>query len=310
MRSAFQAARASPSSRSRSLATMGGTGTILLVGGTDALLDDLEQLVHDCERHWSRFLDTSDVSRLNRAEGASIEVDASTVRLIEAMIEGHALTSGFYDPTLLPMLLAEGYTASVLDPARVTTLPASARAPGRMADIRIEESTVTLPPGTTLDPGGIGKGLAADLACELAMSEGAWGVMAELGGDIVVAGDGPDGPGWSLGVENPFVPGGFSALVRLGSGALVTSSQRKRRFGPGGQRHHLLDPRTGRSARTGVQTVSVIASTGARAETLTKPGFLRDPADYLGWLPTVGAAGLVIDESGAALASANWELYR
>jgi thiamine biosynthesis lipoprotein len=54
----------------------------------------------------------------------------------------------------------------------------------------------------------------------------------------------------------------------------------------------------------------VIASTGARAETLTKPGFLRDTIAYLEWLPTVGAAGLVIDDEGVAVASGNWETYR
>jgi thiamine biosynthesis lipoprotein len=58
-----------------------------------------------------------------------------------------------------------------------------------------------------------------------------------------------------------------------------------------------------------VQTVSVIAATGARAEALTKPGFLRDPAEYLTWLPTVGAAGLIIDDEGAMLASGNWNRY-
>jgi thiamine biosynthesis lipoprotein len=58
-----------------------------------------------------------------------------------------------------------------------------------------------------------------------------------------------------------------------------------------------------------VQTVSVIATSGARAETLTKPGFVRPPSEYLAWLPTVGAAGLVIDESGAVTVSENWENY-
>jgi thiamine biosynthesis lipoprotein len=54
----------------------------------------------------------------------------------------------------------------------------------------------------------------------------------------------------------------------------------------------------------------VIASTGARAETLSKSGFLRETIPYLEWLPTVGAAGLVIDDDGVATASGNWETYR
>jgi thiamine biosynthesis lipoprotein len=239
-----------------------------------------------------------------------VDVDPLTVRLIRSMIDGFEATQGDYDPTLLPQLLAEGYATSVIDSSRVTTLPESARAPGRLTDTTIDGTRVTLAPGTTLDPGGVGKGLAADLVCELAIARGAEGVVAELGGDIVVAGRSPEGSGWSLGVEDPFEPSRYSALVRVGRGALVTSSQRKRRFDRDGQaHHHLLDPRSGASARTPVQTVSVIAATGARAEALTKPGFLRDTTEYLSWLPTIGAAGLVIDDSGVALASGNWERY-
>ncbi|CAN5184004.1 FAD:protein FMN transferase [soil metagenome] len=289
---------------------MGGTATIVLVGASERLLESTTRLVLRCEELWSRFIPTSDVSALNWSEGAAVVVDALTARLLAAMRDGMQLTGGDYDPTLLPLLLQTGYTTSAVDPTRVTTLPDSALAPGRLSDAVIDGMTVTLPCGTTVDPGGIGKGLAADLACEFAIAGGAWGVMVELGGDIVVAGSAPEGDSWRLGVENPFDTSRYSAYVRLGRGALVTSSQRKRRFDTAGQRrHHLLDPRAGGSARTAVQTVSVIATTGARAEALTKPGFLRDTADYLAWLPEMGAAGLVIDESGLALASGNWERY-
>lgn len=145
--------------------------------------------------------------------------------------------------------------------------------------------------------------------------------MAEIGGDIAVAGMAPDGGAWRLAVEDPFDLGAQAAVVRPRQGALATSSQRKKRFGTGlgsehgsehgpvGDRHHLLDPAGLASAATRIQTVSVIASSRARAEALTKPGFLRDPRDYLAWLPMVGAAGLMIDDAGAQTASENWKLY-
>jgi thiamine biosynthesis lipoprotein len=230
--------------------------------------------------------------------------------LLEKMIDGHRLTGGEFDPTLLPDLLAAGYVASAVHPDRRTTVPATAVSPGNVAAVRTVGTTVIMPVGTTLDAGGIGKGLAADLVCDYVLSEGGWGVMAEIGGDIVVAGEAPDGVAWRLGVEDPHSPDEHRSIIRLPAGALVTSSQRKKRFEtPDGMAHHLIDPRTRASATTTVQTVSVIATTGAKAETLTKPGFMRPPHDYLAWLPTVGAAGLVIDESGEALFSENWENY-
>ncbi|TAL43396.1 MAG: FAD:protein FMN transferase [Salinibacterium sp.] len=285
---------------------MGGHGTVTVIGGSAALVDEAFVLIETCEALWSRFLPASDVTRLNWAEGAPVEVDPLTIRLIEAMREGAALTGGDFDPTLLPDLLTAGYRASRVSPSLETTLPASATSPGRLDDIAIEGMTVRMPVGTTLDAGGIGKGLAADLVCEFAMAHGAAGVMAELGGDIVVAGRAPDNRAWLLGIEDPFETTEHLTTVCVVRGAIVTSSQRKRRFG---EQHHLIDPRSSTSAATSIQTVTVIAATGARAEALAKSGFLREPAEFLAWLPTVGGAALLIDADGAQYVSANWERY-
>ena len=92
-------------------------------------------------------------------------------------------------------------------------------------------------------------------------------MMAEFGGDVVVAGQAPDGVAWRLGIEDPVDPAGHCSVVRLARGSLVTSSQRKRRWATlSGDRHHLIDPRTHTSESTSAQTVSVIAAAGARGE--------------------------------------------
>ena len=87
----------------------------------------------------------------------------------------------------------------------------------------------------------------------------------------------PDAVAWLLGVEDPFDTARHLTTVRIARGAIVTSSQRKRRFDTAaGVRHHLIDPRTGASALTDIQTVTVIAATGVRAEAISKSG-LRSP---------------------------------
>ena len=239
-----------------------------------------------------------------------MEVDPVTVQLISAMREASELSDGDFDPTLLPELIASGYAASVVAPDLVTTLPASASAPGRLASLTLDGSSVRMPVGTTLDPGGIGKGLAADIICEFGLAEGAWGIMAEISGDIVVAGRAPDAVAWLLGVEDPFDTDRHLTTVRIARGAIVTSSQRKRRFDTAaGVRHHLIDPRTGASALTDIQTVTVIAATGVRAEAISKSGFLRPVEEFLAWLPQVGAAALLVDSAGRQHVSANWGRY-
>lgn len=289
---------------------MGGSATLTLIGGGPDLLDGCWSYLNELEQLWSRFLADSEVTAMNWAEGETVVVDPRTSRLIDEMKSGFARTNGRFDPTLLPDVIAAGYAASRTDANRVSSLPASAVSPGRIDLATIDGDRVTLPKGTTVDPGGIGKGLAADLVSEFALSNGAWGVMAEIAGDIRVAGEAPDGVAWRLGVEDPFSPKNHAAIVRVPNGGVVTSSQRKRRLGQDGTKHHLIDPRTRDSADTTAQTVTVIARTATIAETLTKPGFVQPTAEYLRWLPTQGAAGFVIDAEGNQFESANWSDYR
>jgi thiamine biosynthesis lipoprotein len=289
---------------------MGGSATLTILGGGTQILVDCWSFLLELEALWSRFLPDSDVTRLNWAEGTTTDVDPRTAFLVSQMQTGYARTNGLFDPTLLPDVMAAGYSASRVDPKRVSTLPASATSPGRIDLASVSGNAVTLPKGTTIDPGGIGKGLAADLVCDFAMGLGAWGIMAEIAGDVRVAGEAPDGVAWRIGVEDPFIAGSHTDVVRVPNGGVVTSSQRKRRLGETGEKHHLINPSTRDSAQTSVQTVTVIAVTAATAETLTKPGFIQPTAEYLSWLVTQGAAGLVIDDFGTHHESSNWGIYR
>ena len=310
LRAVFAETNSLPGVLSRRQKIMGGHGTITLVGGSEKLLDECWSMAETCEQLWSRFLPDSDISRLNWAEGSAVKIAPLTRQLIAAMIAGHQLSGGSYDPTLLPQVVSAGYVASTVDMSRITTLPDSARAPGNLEGIQFTDDSVYMPLGTTLDPGGLGKGFAADLVAAFALENGAYGAMVELGGDIVVQGDAPDGSAWRLGVEDPFAPDQHVSIIRMLRGAVATSSQLKRRFGEGeNSTHHLIDPATQLSAQSAAQTVTVIASSGARAEALTKRGFVDNPPEYLSWLPSVGAAGLVVFADGTQLTSPNWSTY-
>jgi thiamine biosynthesis lipoprotein len=309
VRAAIAQGSALPATVSDRREIMGGWGTITVVGAGAHVLDEAWALAHQLERLWTRFDSSSDVQRLNWAEGRPTEVDVLTVLLIDELKKANVLSNGDFDPTQLPALVDQGYAASLANPQRITTLPESARAPGNVSGIAASGTTVTMPRGTTIDAGGMGKGLAGDLVCARALQLGAFGVMAEFLGDIVVAGAAPDGVAWRLGIEDPFDNQNELAQVRISRGAIVTSSQLKRRFGST-DAHHLLRAADTSSAQTTVQTATVIAGTGAHAEGLSKSAFVREPDAFLEWLPTQSAAGMVVLEDGDIRKSANWGTYR
>ena len=291
---------------------MGGTAAITLVGGPPGLLDDCFGLLGELEQAWSRFREGSDVWRLNWSQGRAVRVRPCTVRLATELIDAWALTNGDFDPTVLPQLVASGYDISRVDASRRTTLPETAAWPGAVAGIDIVGRNIRLPLGTTVDPGGLGKGLAADMIAELALDRGADGVLAEVGGDLVVAGLGPDATAWTIGIADPFTPRELLSVIRLARGSVATSSRLVRVWTDhsGGPAHHLIDPGIGLSAVTSTVTSTVIAGTGARAEALAKLAFVRDPDRLLDWLPGIGAAGLIVTADQRHKCTANWEDFR
>jgi thiamine biosynthesis lipoprotein len=289
---------------------MGGTGAIVLVGAGEELLAECFALADRCESAWSRFLPDSDVTRLNWSRGRPIEVDPLTIRLLESMIAGAELTAHDYNPTILPDLLAAGYTASTLDGSRITTIPAECRTAPRL-QVTFAGDEVRIPAGVAIDAGGIGKGLAADLVVEFALAHGAWGALAEFGGDVVASGIAPTDLGWCVAVENAGEGSEPAVIMRVARGAIVTSSQARRRWTRhGSARHHLIDPATGECSPSSVVTATVIAATGARAEVIAKSAFLREPSEFLDWVPSVGAAALLLDDQGTTTSSENWGIYR
>jgi FAD:protein FMN transferase len=308
--SAFGPLTALPKVASESRPLMGGTAEITIVGGSQNLLRRAFELATYCEELWSRFIRTSDISRLNWAGGKATEVDLLTVRLIRAMQTGYVVTNGDFDPTLLPDLIAAGYIGSRVDASRISSVPSTALSPGNVTGIRIDENVVTLGRRTTVDSGGVGKGLTADLICEFVMSAGAQGVMAEIAGDVVVAGRAPVDTSWHIGIEDPFATGSQLAVVRLDDEAVVTSSPFTRTWDSRhGVRHDLLNPRTGLSTESHVRSATVIARTGEHAAVLTKPAFLRDTDEYLGWLPSVGGAAMLVLQDGSSRTTSNWQDY-
>jgi thiamine biosynthesis lipoprotein len=255
---------------------MGTTAHVVVVGDRAAtLVDGAAVRLAALERRWSRFLPTSDISRCNALGGSHVVVSPETVQLVRHAVAGWTATDGRFDPTILPALRALGYDrdfAAVAEHAAALSAPRCGEAPGCGA-IEYDEQirTVTLPPGVEFDPGGIGKGFAADLVCEQLVGAGARGALVNVGGDLRAHGDPPNGASWDVAIVDPAQTGREVTRVALLDGAVATSSRARRRWlTASGPAHHLLDPRTGLPARTRHATVSVIAGTAWWAEVVSK----------------------------------------
>jgi thiamine biosynthesis lipoprotein len=293
----------------RSLRVMGCSASITVVGGEPGLLDRAVARLADLEARWSRFREDSDITRVNRAAGRAVEVDAATVELVSHLVQAWWATGGAFDPTLLPLTVQLGDAVSWVDAARVTSLADGSRGPGDPAGIGVDAARclVQVPAGTALDAGGLGKGLAADMVVEDLLASGAVGALVVVGGDVRVGGEHPDGA-WTVAVEDPFV--GERELTRIGlcAGGVATSSTRWRRWEVDGQEHHhLLDPATGRPTPGTIVAATVVAGTAAWAEAWTKAVMVRGPEHVLAELDALGLAALAVGADGSVITNDAWK---
>ena len=245
----------------------------------EAAVSDLDRL----ERNWSRFLPDSEVSRMNRNAGDVVEVSDATVLLVERSIEAWTLTGGRYDPTMLTQVCALGYDRPFAEIVPVDRAAVAAAPSGGCDGIAVDRhrGTVTLPTGVAIDPGGIGKGLAADLVSGWALEAGADGVMVNVGGDLRVRGVPPDADRWAITVREPAWSNDAISTLHLGDGAVATSTSLRRRWVVSGvEHHHLLDPRSGRPQRGGAVLATAVAAESWWAEAVATasigPGFVDE----------------------------------
>jgi thiamine biosynthesis lipoprotein len=276
----------------------------------EAALRDVEQLFRVAEATLSRFRLDSELSALNAAGGEPFEASPLLFSAVSASVEAARATRGLFDPTVLGMLLAAGYDRSfellTEDRAGDPFPPGPAAV---WSDIHLIPATrtIVLPAGCGLDLGGIGKGWTLDRAAELLA--GFRNFAIDAGGDIAVSGRQADGSLWSIGVEDPLGLDRDLLQLELTDCAIATSTvaHRRWRFGGRGQ-HHLIDPRTGRPARSGVLAATVIAPSVAQAETLAKAALLFGPSAGVHFLDSVpDVEGLAVLDGGYVQRSAGIE---
>lgn len=282
----------------------------MLVVGCDLLVEQGWRRIEDLERRWSRFLPGSEVSQLNRYPERPVVVSADTYLLVDRAVTAWRATDSLFDPTVLDAITAIGYDRSFERvPQRVIGPAIQPQPPPGCDGILLEPSlnAITLPRGVAIDPGGIGKGLAADLVVTELMSSGAEGALVNIGGDVRVAGAPPSSDRWSIRVDHPLDPDRELARIGLREGAVVTSSRLKRRWiRSGDEVHHLIDPRSGESTSSNVVAATVVSGEAWWAEAQTKPIFVLGA--HMGLQRLTDSSGLVVTDDGGVTATPNLEL--
>jgi thiamine biosynthesis lipoprotein ApbE len=228
------------------------------VGQLRSAAQEAFQLIDQIEEQLSFYRESSDVSRINRAqEGDTLRVNESTLVCLLTALEVASASGGAFDPFAGEAALA---AKNQKPPPHLVDVPAEDPPGTPCVAFDPESGQITKLAGRRwLDLGGVGKGYALDAAAELLQS---WDVQSGLliagGSSIAAFGPGPDESGqWVIELDNADGPRRLTLAAPFGLGA----------SGEGFQPGHIIRPPE--EPTEAPRRTYALASTAALADALS-----------------------------------------
>lgn len=221
-------------------------------------------ILREIENEMSKTINTSDVSRLNAANGASVDISAATAQVLEASLAEAEKTDGAFSPALGGVIDAWGFgteNARIPDAEELSDL---------LSNADYKKVTVDPEGGTAsandmqIDLGGAVKGYALDRIAENLQQNNIESAVISLGGSIYAKGTKPDGSSYKIGIRDPYSgENDYMGTILLEGKFVSTSGIYERGFEKDGVwYHHIINPKTGYPADHGIESVTVVADSG------------------------------------------------
>ncbi len=166
--------------------------------------------------------------------------------------------------------------------------------------VNVSDGKIYLPEDINLDLGAVGKGIACDkVYAFLEEKEAVTGAVISIGGSILTYGEKPDGSSWKVAIQHPREEGESIAVLQLmGNWCVSTSGDYERYVERDGIRyHHILDPKTGYPADSGLISVTIVSESGILSDALSTACFILGMDAGLSLAKNFGAQALLIDKN-------------
>ena len=216
----------------------------------------------------------SAVSGINRSGSGE------TAGEIEDLLETSSMlfeeTGGAFDISIYPLMKLWGFTSGEFRVPADTEIRDTLEYVDAGAITWDKTSdTVTLKDGMAIDFGGIAKGYTSADVVRVMKEYGVRHALINLGGNVQVLGTKPDGSLWRVGVQDPTDSSGYIGILETADQAVITSGGYERYFEEGGKTyHHIIDPKTGYPADSGLLSVTIVCDDGALADGLSTAVFV------------------------------------
>lgn len=239
---------------------------------------EAEREINALERMLSNTIENSEISAINQNAGKdAVKVSDDTLYLLKETREIYDFTQGAFDITIAPIIDVWGFTKEVKKVPDEETLKQKLDLVD-MKKLQINEKNKTVfleESGMAIDLGGIAKGYATDKVNEIFIENGITSSVISLGGNVSVTGKKEDGSKWKVAIQDPLNNEGYAGVLYVEDTSVVTSGGYQRFFEENGKTyHHIIDPKTGMPADTGLLSVTIVCKNSTKADGLSTSVFI------------------------------------
>ncbi len=216
----------------------------------------------------------SEVSKVNASAGSFVPVSDAVLKQLAVAKEVSDRSGGAFDISIQPLVELWGFgTGKEHVPADGEI--AAARSKLNYKAIEASDKSVKIPQGTEITLAAIAKGYTSQHLSDMFRSMGISSAIVSLGGNVQAVGAKPDGSKWRVAVQDPTDTTKFLGTIDIADLAAVTSGGYQRYFEENGVvYHHILDPKTGRPAESGLSSVTIVCTDGTLADALSTTLFV------------------------------------
>lgn len=246
---------------------------------SDKTLKELEDCFSSLEKEFSADGESSLTAKFNRLKsGESLTVDDSAAEVLALTEKAYSFTGGKFDPTVFPLVKLWGFYPDY--PVSDFSLPSteeideilSSGAIG-FSNVRFDSESKTLSKSNDaaeMDFGGILKGYALDKGAEILKNAGHEKGYLSIGSSsiYILSSD-------SLGIKHPRAAADIPLILSVNlkgekNLAVSTSGDYEKTYTVNGKNYsHIISPKTGYPADTGVVSATVIGENGGMLDAIS-----------------------------------------
>lgn len=228
------------------------------------LKEDIEAELHRFDGSLSPFNDTAVITRINRGE--DIATDTLFCNVFRRSMEISRETEGAFDITVAPLVNAWGFGFKQGEFPDSATVDSLRQLVGyQKVELTADRHVRKADPRMLLSCSAVAKGYAVDVIAQLLRRKGVKNFMVDIGGEVVVSGQNPQGSLWRIGINKPVddslsLNQELQTVLTLTDVGIATSGNYRNYYYHEGKKYaHTINPHTGYPALHNLLSATVIA---------------------------------------------------